>query len=233
MDVTHDALLRYYPNGRYWTRLQPLPDSGCIFVKNPKAATSTVMLWLHRIHTGDHTWVPGHIHREHGLPEPAEVGWEKVTWMLAGGAYRFAFVRDPIRRAESVYLSKVRKHRAHRVRADLERTLGLPVDRRRDLSLDQFVAALEIQARDPIEMDPQWRPQYLNLMHPLVEYDYVGRVETFGPDLARIRAAAGLPDVPFEVLNRSKRPGGLFDGRPDLLRRVSDVYAQDLELYGY
>jgi hypothetical protein len=71
------------------------------------------------------------------------------------------------------------------------------------------------------------------LMHPLIEYDLVGRLETFDTDLARIREATGLPDVPCPARNRTKRDGSLFDGRPELLRKVCDIYATDLELYGY
>jgi Sulfotransferase family len=232
VDVTHDALRRYYPNGRYWTRLQPLPGHGCIFVKNPKAASSTVLLWLHRIHTGDHEWAPAlNIHREHRLPRPAEVGWEELVRMLAGGAYRFTFVRDPIRRAESAYLSKVADmERKDDWRNKVRAVLGLPQNGGQ-VSFDQFVAALE--AEEPIRMDAHWRPQHLNLMHPLVEYDYVGRLETFGRDLARIRAEAGLPDTPLEMRNPSERSRDVFHGRWGLLRRVRDVYARDLELYGY
>jgi hypothetical protein len=84
-------------------------------------------------------------------------------------------------------------------------------------------------------MDPHWRPQHVNLMHPLVSYDHVGRLETFAADLEHIRAAAGLPHVPLEVRNTSRQASSdsVFDGRPDLVRRVERIYATDFELYGY
>jgi hypothetical protein len=233
--VTRGALRRYFPNGRWAGRVQPLPDHGVVFVKNAKAGTSTVLLWMHRIHTGDHEFTPeGNIHGVHALPAPADVGWNRVARMLDGEAFRFSFVRDPIRRLESAYLTKIVHARHDRLwrRTRLQQTLGLPEDPVQVPTLDQFVAALE--AQDPIRMDPHWRPQHLNLMHPLITYDALGRVETFSADLARIREMAGLPDVPVEAQNvRVERDSSLFDGRRDLLRRVREVYACDLELYGY
>ncbi len=72
-------------------------------------------------------------------------------------------------------------------------------------------------------------------MHPVVDYDVIGRLESFDSDLVRIREMAGLPDTPLSV--RNVGPAGpwasLFDGRPDLLRRVRQFYAADFEIYGY
>jgi hypothetical protein len=84
------------------------------------------------------------------------------------------------------------------------------------------------------DMNPRWRPQHVNLLHPLINYDRLGRLENFESDLERIRAEAGLPDVPIEVRNASKqaRTDSVYDNRPDLVRRVEQIYATDFELYG-
>jgi Sulfotransferase family len=234
--VTRAALKRYWPKGRVDNRLQPLPEHGCIYVKNAKAGSSTTLLWLHRIHTGDHAFTPrdNSIHAEHRLPGPQDVGWDVVLRMLGGAAFRFSFVRDPIRRVESAYLDKIKWAPPHRLwrRTQLQQVLGLPEDPDRAPTFEEFVAAIELQ--DPLEMDVHWRPQHLNLMDGLVEYDLIGRVENFSTDLARVREATGMPDVPVEAQNVSvRRTGSLFDGQPDLLHRVREVYARDLELYGY
>jgi hypothetical protein len=231
--VTRAALSAYYPKGDLHRRLVPLPEYGCIYVKNLKAGCTTVTLWLHRIHTGDHGFVPQtNRHRELRTPRPWEVGWGRVMRMLRGEAYRFTFVRDPIRRAESAYLDKVVHAAEDTWRARVRQALELPDAPGEPVALDTFVAALE--ATDPLQMDPHWRPQHLNLMHPLVTYDHIGRLENFDADLAAVGEAAGLPHVPVEVRNRTKRPDeSLFNGRPDLRRRVEAVYARDFELYGY
>ena len=233
--VTRDALSNYFPDGKFAGRLQLLPEYNCVYVKNAKAASSTITLWLHRIHTGDHQFTPDlTIHKEHKLPRPQQIGWDKVLRMLAGDAFRFSFVRDPIRRAESAYLNKVADpRRPDRWRAQLRETLGLTPAPGSAVTFDQFVAALELQ--DPLEMNAHWRPQHLNLMHGLIEYDLVGRLESFARDLARVCEATGLPDLPITTRNvvAADRQDSLFDGRPDLLRRMRDIYARDLELFGY
>ena len=233
VDVTREAMESFFPNGAFTRRLQPLPDFGCIYVRNAKVATNTTLLWLHRVHTGDHDFTPKkNIHEEHELPRVEDVGWENVLRMLSGDAFRFSFVRDPVRRLESAYLSKVVRHRRYPGRAGLQRILGLPEGPDNELTFDQFIVALELQ--DPVRMDVHWRPQHLNLMHGVLEYDLVGQLETFAEDVARIQEATGMPAVPIQARNVSKRAAtNLLDGRSDLLRKVHDLYARDFELYGY
>jgi hypothetical protein len=231
--VTHDAVRNYLPKGELARRLHPLPDFGCIYVRNAKAATSTTLLWLHRVQTSDHGFVPDrNIHKEHKLPRVEDVGWDEVLKMLNGAAFRFAFVRDPIRRLESAYLSKIMRLRRNPGRAALQEILGLSVDPAEDLTFEQFIAAIEMQ--DPLLMNAHWRPQHLNLGHGLIEYDLVGRLETFATDMARIRETTGMADIPLPQRNASKRGAtAVMDGRPDLVRKIREIYARDFELYGY
>ena len=153
--------------------------------------------------------------------------------MLSGGAFRFAFVRHAVRRVESAYLDKIADPEKLRFRAQVRQALGQPPGPDAPVTLEEFVTALESQS--PVEMNAHWRPQHLNLMHPVVDYDVIGRLESFDSDLVRIREMAGLPDTPLSV--RNVGPAGprasLFDGRPDLLRRVRQFYAADFEIYGY
>lgn len=150
--------------------------------------------------------------------------------MLSGDAYRFTFVRDPVRRAESAFRDKILNTADEEYRSKVREALGLAPDA--PVTLDVFVDALE--AQEPLEMDAHWRPQHLNLMHPLITYDHIGRLESFAEDLAHVRETCRLPDVPVAVRNTTGgRGAGPLDERPDLLRRVRKVYARDYELYGY
>ncbi|HEY3529637.1 MAG TPA: sulfotransferase family protein [Nocardioides sp.] len=228
--VTREALRDFFP-GRQRGRFVLLPEHNVVFVKNAKAAASTITLWLHRIYTGNYTQKPiRNIHANYAMPHSRELGWGRVARMLDGEAFRFGFVREPMRRLESAYLDKIERTTDERWRDEIRRVLELPPDS--PVGLDQFVDALE--AQDERGMDPHWRPQHLNLMHPLVELDFVGRLENFDADLTRLRELAGLPDAPVTVRNVTKRPsGGVLDGHPGLQRRVRQVYAKDFELYGY
>ncbi|HYJ66405.1 MAG TPA: sulfotransferase family protein [Nocardioidaceae bacterium] len=215
--------------GRY---LCPVPEHNVIYVKNPKAGCSTILVWLDRLHTGDNHHEFGNVHREDRLPRVREVGRATIVRMLSGGAYRFSFVRHPVRRFESVYWDKMVY--ALKWRKNVPAALGLDLSPDTTVPFEQFLSIVEEQ--DPVnEMDPHWRPQHVNLMHPLVTYDHVGRLEDFAAELEYIREAAGLPQVPLEVRNTSRRTetNSVYDGRPDLVRRVERLYATDFELYGY
>lgn len=230
-------LQSYFPPGHVGRSLVPLPDLELLYVRNPKAGSSTLLVWLIRLHTGnldstvDNPRTGGH------LPKVVDAGRARVLRMLQGEAYRFSFVRDPVRRFESVYwdkLAPVSIRRAERYRALVQRTLGQPVDPDATPTFEEFLSAVEQQ--DPVtEMDPHWRPQHINLMHPAVSYDRIGRLESFNADLAVIREEAGLPEVPLERRNHkaAMRPSSPYEGRPDLVSRVEQLYATDMELYGY
>lgn len=230
-EVTRKEMRKFFPGRKLNNYIRPLPEHDVVYVKNPKAACSTILVWLDRIHTGDFEHEFTNVHTQHRLPHISEVGWQKVSEMLSGSAYRFTFVRHPLRRFESVYWDKI----VHSVkwRPEVQRTLGLPEDQDASLTFEQFLDAVEQQ--DPVsEMNGHWRPQHVNLMHPLVTYDRIGRLENFNEDLERVREEAGLPQVPLQVRNVSKHQGeSVYDGRPDLVSRVEKLYATDYEVYGY
>lgn len=231
--VSWKEMQAFFPHRRIANYLRPMPDEGVIYVKNPKAACSTILVWLDRIHTGELDHEFSNIHKQHRLPKVGEVGRRRVARMLSGKAYRFSFVRNPVRRFESAYWDKI----VYSVnwRPKVQEALGLPPDKDAELTFEQFLTGVENQ--DPLsEMDPHWRPQHLNLMHPLVTYDHLGRLENFDADLEIIREQAGLPQIPHQVRNPSKHKKSeesVYANRPDLVRRVEQVYAKDMELYGY
>jgi hypothetical protein len=228
---TRRRMKRFYPRADLKTRIVALPDHRLVYVKNPKAASSTVMLWLDRLHTGDYAFDTEKAHADNHLPTADAIGWDVVSDMLRGSAYRFTFVREPLGRFESAYHNKVA--RLGRWRMKVQSLLDLPRDQDAAVSFEQFLTAVEQQ--DPLEMDLHWRPQHLNLMHPLVTYDLVGHVETFDRDIATIHREVELPEVVLESRNvsTSKPEASVYDGRPDLVRRVKEFFREDFEIYGY
>lgn len=233
-DPTRKEMKTYYPNLSLAYHVHALPEHGLVYIKNPKAACSTVLVWLSRLHSGQDDFSPKNVHTEHLLPRPAELGWPCISQMLGGNAYRFTFVRDPLSRLESAYSDKIVKAVSSQWRDKIRRSLGAPLGSEKPLSFEQFLAGLEQQ--DPvIEMDPHWRPQHVNLMHPLITYDRIGKVESFDEDLAKVREEAGIRQVPVEKRNirRTTDDESVYDGRPDLERRAREIFATDLELYGY
>lgn len=222
-------MAEYFPDASLQRRIIALPDLGLVYVKNPKAASSTLVDWLDWLHRGEQSDQGTNIHRHNSLPGPGHVGWRRIGRMLGGRSFRFTFVREPLARFESAYRSKFVE--ATRPRTQVQRTLGRPEDPGTPVSFEDFVAAVEMQ--DPLLRNLHWRAQHLNLMHPLVTYDHIGRVETFDDDMARICAVLDVPP-PARVRNvTSKDRSSEFEGRPDLVARVRRIYERDYELYGY
>ena len=223
----------FYPRLSLRLYVHALPKHGLVYIKNPKAGCSTVRL-AEPDPQRSVRLSPTNVHAEHLLPRPADLGWPCIGRMLGGKAYRFTFVRDPLRRLESAYRDKIVRAVSSQWRDKIRGSLGLPLGSEEPLSFEQFLAGLEQQ--DPVtEMDPHWRPQHVNLMHPLIEYDRIGKLETFDADLAKIREEAGIREVPLEKHNvrRMNDHDSVYDGRPDLERRFREISATDFELYGY
>lgn len=230
-EVTWREMRAYFPHRALANHVFGLPDHGIVYVKNPKVACSTLLLWMDRMQSGEHDFSPTNVHTENRLPTAHDIGRKRLARMISGGAFRFSFVRDPLTRFHSVYVDKMVRTRPFRTQ--VQEALGQEPDLNRKVTIDEFVAALERQ--DPVsEMDPHWRPQHVNLMLPLVTYDHIGRLETFDDDLELIRKAAGLPHVPHEVRNvRGRLKESVLADRPDLEERVRAIYAEDFELFGY
>lgn len=228
---TLQEVREYFPHQRMSTYILVLPEHGVVHVKNPKAGCSTLLAWLDRIHTGELDREFGNIHREHRVPRITKSNRRRVLAMLGGDAYRFAFVRHPATRLESAYRDKVADNPAWR--PHLPARLGLDLAPEEQVTFERFVEAVEHQ--HPVTgMNPHWRPQHINLMHPIVTYDRIGRIESFDADLRRVVAESGLPDVRWTRRNTAThdRPS-VYDGRADLRRRVEELYALDMDLYGY
>jgi hypothetical protein len=77
------------------------------------------------------------------------------------------------------------------------------------------------------------RPQIDYLRAPGREVDFVGRTETFAVDLEEVERRLG--GEPARVPHRNKSPHGSYrDYYSDAARdKVTEVYAADLEAFGY
>lgn len=221
---------RFFPGMPLAGRIEALPDLGLVYVRNPKVASSTLLDWLDWMNSGEEPAPGRHVRRDNSLPKPREVGWERVMRMVDGDAFRFSFVRDPLTRFESAYRSKIEKRRPPR--GQILEVLGRADEPASEVTFEDFLRAVEQQ--EPLHMDIHWRPQHLNLMHPVFTFDMLGRLERFDQDIQEIRRQLALPSVPARSRNvrRSDQPSE-YEGRPDLVERVRALYARDLELYGY
>lgn len=199
---------------------------GGIYVNNPKVACSTIKLALQRTQIGDHTYQPARsVHDYAGSP--------LVTWpdidvadarRLLADYFTFSFVRCPYRRLQSAYANKIVKPQKK----------GVP---RQQAGFDaheipEFGAFVEaITAQDPLAHNPHWRAQSINLSVDAVHYDFIGRLETFSADWAKLSERLNLPAEPERAGKTTNSSRATYTARTAAL--VARAYARDFEIFGY
>lgn len=206
---------------------------GYLYVSNPKAACSTLKLYLSRCELRHPDYKPDSVHRRKCLPHPhpIKLAPDAREALLDDDVFVFSFVRHPIARVLSAYADKI-CGRAQQ-KAGILRALGRdPEDRSQEVSFDAFVGVIADQP--PMDLNPHWRPQVHNLVPDLLPYDFIGRVERFGADLEVLQARLGLPDYPMTTRNRK---GGRVDPEalmtPELEAKLTRLYQRDFEAFGY
>jgi hypothetical protein len=158
------------------------------------------------------------------------------------GSYKFAFVRNPIGRAMSLYTFIERKaeERARLLPRNLwYATLASGEDDpanwpamvayRESTSFSDFIrhpSALKDQA-----MHPQSSSLYDAEGMPLV--DYVGRVERIDEDFKEIARTIGLPDVLLQRKNESRRTLSRKDITKGDKEHLLALYSVDFVRFGY
>ena len=154
--------------------------------------------------------------------------------------FRFCFVRDPYSRLFSAYKQKVMDltspwvgfRESVRERAGYPTPLGAAPGM---VGFGDFVRYVGEQ--DDGDRDGHWRSQVGTLHVDTIEYDFVGRMESFAEDftqvLQRFDAPAELIDSAPQVVNATQKlPLAMVYDKP-LADYVYQVYRDDFEAFGY
>lgn len=208
------------------------PDHSYLYVVVPKAANSTIKRVLWRL-LGAEVTDGEAMGALHGGPGPflgfPDLSAGDLRAALRGpDTFRFTFVRNPYDRLVSAYQDKILGLGQHRP-IDYAATLGLE-------ARPTFEAFVRKVAAQPDEAsDWHWMSQHRCALVDLVRYDFIGRVEQFDDDFARvlkrIGAGPGAYD-PGASVNRLGLGGeALFS---DALAELAfKRYRRDFELFGY
>lgn len=208
-----------------------------VYVSVPKVACSSLKYMMHRLETGrDYDaeaphpdgglW--GHIHRHH----PSTL-FDRIDWAQYDGYWRFAVIRDPVKRLLSCYTDKIlgqkvlhhqppkpwRPQAAHDLWARLDK----------DPSLDTFFLNIMDyrEASGPIRRHtlPAWKFLGTDLGH----YDRVYRIEELD-QLQRDLSARIGEDVTLPRRNTSTHRRGADDLSPPALARLRKYCRRDYDL---
>jgi hypothetical protein len=237
------------PLGQALRRAVSSCDGRILYVKNPKAACSSLTQLVHRLDRGD--FVPLHrLHGASGIRQGVRYAEAHLHSLGDPNCFRFTFVRDPVARTVSAFMmlfggkpSQVFDTRERLKQASAQEqgmwTLGYDPDGDVHRNFEVFIEYLEhCLAVAPAEVNIHWKPQTLSIARGYIDYAHIGRVETLKRDLRIIREMSGrdllegLDGVPHfngSSTARSKQ----FTVSQAQRRKIRALYADDCAAFGY
>ncbi len=213
-----------------------------LYIVNPKVANTSIkrIIWADHPALDQLPSLHGH-HPERSLKELPD---RAIDTMLNGDDwFRFSFVRNPYSRIVSAYKDKI---------------FGRDLDGRflekigygpaaRPPSFSEFLHRIADQP--PQQMDWHWRPQQLLLMHELIDYHWLGKMEAFESDMTPVferlgrsnqqmqqQLATRLNATDRDSRNNSNQPRKAV-ANPTLSNKdvelIQTLYSEDFQRYGY
>lgn len=218
----------HLPEKAFLKSLHISPRFGVVYVNNPKVACSSIKLTLQRAELEDPDYLPPvSVHQHEGSPLLTFPDIRAETGRLFKGRFVFSFVRNPFSRLRSAYLNKIvrrQKNGKVRVAAGFDANTCPP--------FADFIHS--ICAQPPLGQNPHWRPQYLNLSLSRIEFDMLGRLETFAADWAKVAAATGLPaQTSFAGKRTGRQEQAELTYDSAMIAAVARAYGPDFEAFDY
>ncbi len=208
-----------------------------------KAASSKIKMLLHELEGYALPADPFDVHArsQPGMPfvdKLSAFGADEAVEILGGPDWRrFAFVRNPYARLHSAYRSKIADLASPYVgvRAAIWRAAGR---RHPPAEAPAFEAFVRYVAQQPdAQRDGHWRSQAGALCLDLVDYGFLGRVETLQTDLATVLRSLAAPDAFLDGLDvvvgasAGSPAAAAYDAA--LAHLVHETYEADFETFGY
>lgn len=134
--------------------------------------------------------------------------------------FKFAFVRNPWDRLASCWRDKVVNNNF----------FGLgPNQRQSLLNFNSFVDWVSTKNLETCDVHLRLQCRLIDLNH----VDFIGRFENFDSDFSSVANRIGLPveNIPHE--NSSSSPVSLNTYNDETKKRVGDLYAKDIAIFGY
>ena len=218
-------------------------DGKLVFVKNPKAACTTVANVIYHYSKGHAHG--GRIHREReNFRQGIEHFQENQLALNSSENTKFTFVRHPESRTVSAFhfFFVDQKRGAARQRFAQKRVkamkgfgfgAGNEIGRNFDIYLDYLKASFEVDLQ---RTDEHFRLQKLNIGLGHVNYDLIGRVENFEKDLGQVFVLAGagqyLDNHPGFGRHNTTNDSSLDVSRQQR-KKIEQLYAPDYEAFNY
>jgi sulfotransferase famil protein len=148
-----------------------------------------------------------HLRRYSGLKSPKQVGISAFYRLVNDQAsLRFSFVRNPYDRLVSAWVDKFRNKPLVAGDSYIEtylenrKTMDLPLPKNADRSLSFADFVYFASATADRRIDAHWQLQDDLLNMPGIKLDFIGKVETFSKDFARIMKHVGTDRALVEAI---------------------------------
>lgn len=207
-----------------------------VFIKNPKAACTTVSQLIYQAEHGE--MYDGNIHQWHTENRKPYTQWAPALEALSSG-YSFSVVRHPEKRAVSGFFDffvreKNPEAAKHRPFAE---AFGLWAHDDNSARFDAYLDYLEASFDEGLlETDRHFRPQHVNLGAGHVELSFIARVETLSDDLSVIGEQCGLDltqGAKRKDTRRNTSGSEGFEANTRQRARIEALFGEDYRLYGY
>ncbi len=225
-----------------------------IYHMNPKVGSNTILTLLYRLAGIDEALIrnPHKTSREssllqqHGL-RALDLTHEECQQVFTGFAdyYMFSFTRNPFSRLKSAYNDKLKRY-AEIAFPELLFELQNREEENKDKHYFQrelkkqvsFAQFAEGVCTHHLYGDQHWIPQFHRLRPDLCNYDFIGKLEKLGPDMAHVLRELGVVEneatrIPAR-LNTAPDPRSVSDYYDSRLGNlVLEAYDRDFEEFGY
>ncbi|NDV22157.1 sulfotransferase family 2 domain-containing protein [Desulfovibrio sp. JC022] len=166
----------------------------------------------------------GHVEKEIKIEK-------EITSLIADPSYfKFTFVRNPYSRLVSAWKNRIQD------KSSIIHNIGYYRDIRK-YSFAQLVDFLYEHKDDSTYFDRHWWPQHIAMFHPLIEYDFVGKIENFNGDYAFVLKKINASENAFNSITQkvnATKPSRLMSFYTDELQaKVYEIYKKDFDLLGY
>lgn len=215
------------------------PDRSFLYVAVQKVGNSTIKRRLWKLYGVD-VEDDGALFTVHADTGPLlglhNFAGRDLRDLLRGpGTFRFTFVRNPYSRLVSAYRDKMLNLNGNHTVRKFNHDLPFPPDY--VPSFDEFVRAAT--ARPDEGCDWHWMSQHRATMCDIIDYDFIGRIETFEEDFAKVLDAIAVDPARLagvRSLNRY-RPEEEAASGPFYDQALADIvwrrYRRDFERFGY
>ncbi|WP_204376765.1 sulfotransferase family 2 domain-containing protein [Methyloceanibacter marginalis] len=134
--------------------------------------------------------------------------------------FRFAFVRDPLDRLASCWRNRVLDQNYFHLSGDQRQSMS---------NFNSFIDWVQTKDLETCDVHLRLQCRLIDLNH----VDFIGRFENFDNDFRVVAAHIGLPvvDIPHENRSSSSTSADLYSY--ETRKRVTDLYAKDVAIFGY